>query len=186
MAPGHTAGEELANRLTHSVGLVYVFSLVTLYAASTLYHSVRRPRLKRVLRLLDHGAIFLLIAGTYTPISLIVLRGGLGWTLTGTAWTLAALGIFWKIRSLERRPILGPVFYLAMGWIAVLALPALLQALTGPQLAWLLAGGAAYSVGVIFYAWGQLPFNHAIWHLFVLAGSACHFLVLALRLSSSA
>ncbi len=126
----------------------------------------------------------MLIAGTYTPISLIVLRGGLGWTLTGMAWTLAAAGIAWKIRSVEHHPILGPVYYLAMGWIAVLALPALVQALTGPQLAWLLAGGAAYSVGIVFYAWKSLPFNHAIWHLFVLAGSACHFLVLALSLST--
>lgn len=205
MALRHTVSEEMANWLTHGVGLaasvvagpllvglairsgdplslvsvtVYVVSLVTLYTVSTLYHSVRRPSLKRVLRLFDHGAIFLLIAGTYTPVSLIVLRGGLGWTLTGIAWTMAALGIAWKIRSLEQRPILGPIYYLAMGWIAVLALPALVQALTGPQLAWLVAGGAAYSIGVIFYAWKQLPFNHAIWHLFVLTGSAAHFLAI--------
>lgn len=198
--------ERWANRLTHGFGLaasvvvapllvglavrsgdawslasiaVYAATLIALYAASTLYHSVRKPDLRRLLRRVDHGAIFLLIAGTYTPVSLIVLRDGLGWTLVGIVWAMAAVGIVWKIYYLERYPILGPAYYLAMGWLAVLALPALLDALTGPELAWLLAGGAAYTLGIAFYAWKRLPFNHAIWHLFVLGGSACHVVAIA-------
>ena len=207
----YSPGEELANQLTHGFGLaasvivapllvglavrsgdpwslasvsVYVASLVFLYLASTLYHTARDPDRKRLLRQIDHSAIFVLIAGSYTPISIIVLRGGLGWTLTGIIWALAAAGIAWKIRDLDRYRILGPAFYIGMGWLAVLAFPYLLEALTGAELAWLVAGGLAYTSGIVFYAWKRLPFNHAIWHLFVLAGSACHVVVLALRLSS--
>ena len=211
--PHHSPGEELANQLTHGFGLaasaviapllvglairsgepwsmasvaVYVVSLVFLYAASTLYHTARHPGRKRLLRQIDHSAIFILIAGSYTPISIIVLRGGLGWALTGVIWVLAAAGIAWKIRDLDRFRILGPAFYIAMGWLAVLALPFLLKALTGTELVWLVAGGMAYTSGIVFYAWKRLPFNHAIWHLFVLAGSACHVVLVALRLSSIA
>jgi hemolysin III len=160
---------------------VYAVTLVALYTASTLYHSVETPDLKRLFRLLDHSAIFLLIAGTYTPVAVIVLRDGLGWTLLGMAWLLAAVGIAWKICCLEKYPILGPVYYLAMGWLAVLAIEPLWHALSPMEIGWLLAGGAAYTGGIVFYAWKRLPYNHAIWHLFVLAGSICHYVAIASR-----
>ena len=203
-----TPREEAANRLTHGLGLVaslvggpllvglairsgdplgvasvavYALTLVALYTASTLYHSVEKPDLKRVFRLLDHSAIFLLIAGTYTPVAVLVLRDGLGWALLGAAWLLAGAGIAWKICCLEKFPVLGPVYYLAMGWLALVAVEPLLSALSTAELAWLLAGGVVYTSGVVFYAWKKLPFNHAVWHLFVLAGSACHYVAIALN-----
>jgi hemolysin III len=203
-----TPREEAANRLTHGLGLaaslvggpllvgrairsgdplgaasvaVYVLTLMALYTASTLYHSVEKPDLKRVFRLLDHSAIFLLIAGTYTPVAVLVLRDGLGWALLGAAWLLAGVGIAWKICCLEKFPVLGPVYYLAMGWLALVAVKPLLSALSTAETAWLLAGGVAYTSGVAFYAWKKLPFNHAVWHLFVLAGSACHYVAIALN-----
>lgn len=202
--------EERANRLTHGAGLilsliagpvlvalavrsgdptsvasvaVYVATLVALYTASTAYHSVTKPELKRLLRRLDHSAIFLLIAGTYTPVTMIVLEGGWGWALLGTAWALAAAGIAWKLCCLERFAILGPVYYLAMGWLAVVALKPLVAALSTAEMAWLAAGGLAYTGGVVFYAWKKLPYNHAVWHGFVLAGSACHFTAIALTVA---
>lgn len=205
--PDATSAEEVANWLTHGFGLaaslvagpllvgpairsgdplgaasvaVYALTLVAAYATSTLYHSVEEPDLKRFFRLLDHSAIFLLIAGTYTPITLIVLRGGWGWTLAGAVWALAAAGIAWKIRWMERFPILGPIYYLAMGWLGVVAIGPLAAALSGLELAWLAAGGLAYTGGIVFYAWKKLPFNHAVWHGFVMAGSACHYVAIAL------
>jgi len=208
-----TPAEEVANQLTHGAGLaisliagpllvgfavrsgdplsaasvaVYALTLVLLYAASTLYHSVEEPDLKRVFRLLDHSSIFLLIAGTYTPITMIVLRGGWGWTLLGVVWALAAAGIAWKVCCLERFPILGPVYYLAMGWLAVVALGPLTEAMSTAEIAWMAAGGAAYTGGIVFYAWKKLPFNHAVWHGFVLAGSACHFVMVSLSLGGAA
>jgi len=166
---------------------VYGASLVALYAASTLYHGADWMRRggrglredagpdRRTLRLLDHAAIFLLIAGTYTPVALVGLGGTWGWSLFLAAWGLAAVGIVAKVKYLGRFPVLGPVFYLFMGWIGVLALPPLQEALSSTALALLAAGGVAYTAGVIFYAWKRLPYGHAIWHLFVLAGSASHF-----------
>lgn len=210
MADESSPPEERANRWTHAVGLaaslvagpvlvglavrsgdptsiagvaVYALTLVALYAASTAYHSVRRPDLKRLLRRLDHSAIFLLIAGTYTPIALVVLGGGLGWTLLATAWGLGAVGIVWKICCLERFPVLGPAYYLAMGWMAVVALGPLVESLSTAEMAWLVAGGLAYTGGVVFYAWKRLPYNHAVWHLFVLAGSFCHFTTVAMAVA---
>ena len=199
--------EERANRLTHAAGLalslvggpllvglavrsgdptsvasvaVYAVTLVALYAASTAYHSVTAPELKRLFRRLDHSAIFLLIAGTYTPVTMVVLDGGWGWALLGTAWALAAAGIAWKLCCLERFAILGPVYYLAMGWLAVVAIGPLTAALSTAEMAWLAAGGLAYTGGIVFYAWKKLPYNHAVWHGFVLVGSACHFTAIAL------
>ena len=204
-----TPAEEVANRLTHGAGLVaslvaapllvgfavrsgdplgvasvavYGLTLILLYAASTIYHSVEEPDLKRLFRLLDHSSIFLLIAGTYTPITLLVLRDGWGWTLLAVVWTLAAIGIAWKVCCLERFPILGPVYYLAMGWLALIAIEPLIAAMSTAELAWMAAGGAAYTGGIVFYAWKALPFNHAVWHGFVLVGSACHFVMIALSL----
>ena len=198
----HTFAEEFANSVTHGLGLalslgglvvlvvlaairgtawhivtcsVYGATLVILYAASTLYHAVRTPRAKRVLRILDHAAIYLLIAGTYTPFTLVRLRGGLGWTLFGLVWGLALAGILFKIFHVERFPIASTLIYLSMGWLVLIAWKPVMAALPGGSLAWLLAGGLAYTAGVIIFAIERIPYNNAIWHLFVLAGSICHY-----------
>jgi len=198
----YTAGEELANRLTHGAGLVLALvgvavlvsvararggglpaaacavfgaSLVALYASSTLYHSVRAPRAKAVLRAIDHSAIFLLIAGTYTPFTLVTLRGPWGYTLFTVVWTLAVAGITLRI-ALRRRPTaLFLSLYLAMGWCVVVAARPLFAAVGPAGGALIVAGGLAYSLGVPFYVWRRLPYHHAVWHLFVLAGSAFHY-----------
>lgn len=194
--------EELANSVTHGIGLalsvagfvvlvvlailrggawhivscsVYGSTLVCLYAASTLYHSVRSRRVKRVLKVLDHSAIYLLIAGTYTPFSLVILRGGWGWTLFGLVWGLSVLGILFKVWFVDRFQIASATVYLAMGWLVVIALKPLLALVPSHGLLWLLAGGVLYTAGVGFFAWRKLPYSHAIWHVFVLAGSACHY-----------
>jgi hemolysin III len=197
-------GEEIANSTTHAVGavlavaglvvlalsairygtarsivgcVVFGAALVFLYSASTLYHSVGsgRGRAKAVLRVLDHSAIFLLIAGTYTPFTLVSLRGPWGWSLFGAVWGLALGGI--ALRLVLRRSPTGPfvALYLAMGWCVVVAAKPLLAALVPGGIALLAAGGVAYSAGIVFYAWRSLPYAHAIWHGFVLAGSALHF-----------
>jgi hemolysin III len=155
-------------------GAVFGASLVLLYTVSTLYHALRNPRAKRVFRILDHSAIYLLIAGTYTPFCLSTLRGGWGWSLFGVEWGLAALGMLFKAFATGRFPVLSTVVYLAMGWMAVVAGLPLYRALPARGLAWLLAGGACYSLGVVFYGWRRLAFHHAIWHMFVLGGSLCH------------
>jgi hemolysin III len=200
--PCYSRGEEWANRLTHGAGAllalvglvalarsaaahgtarqllacsVFGGSLVLLYTSSTLYHTIPHARARSLLRVLDHSAIFLLIAGTYTPFTLVSLRGAWGWSLFGVVWTLAALGIALRL-LLRRRPTgLFVGLYLAMGWCVVLAARPLAAALPPAGLALLAAGGLAYSVGVVFYLWQRLPYNHAIWHGFVLAGSAFHF-----------
>jgi len=148
---------------------------VLLYAASTLYHGVYHPRAKRVLQQLDHAAIFLLIAGSYTPFALVTLRGGWGWTLLALVWGLAVLGIALQLarRSKVSRPLV-PI-YLVMGWLAVIAIGPLVRSMHSEGLVLLFLGGIAYTLGVVFFAWRRLPYNHAVWHLFVLAGSACHF-----------
>jgi hemolysin III len=194
--------EELANSITHGLGLalsiagfvvlvalavmrggawlivscaVYGSTLVCLYTASTLYHSLRSGRAKRVFKILDHAAIYLLIAGTYTPFTLVNLRGGWGWTLFGIVWGLAVAGVVFKLWFVDHFQILSTVIYLAMGWLAVIAAkPLFLRVPTG-GLYWLLAGGVLYTIGIAFYACRKVPYNHAIWHVFVLAGSICHY-----------
>lgn len=200
---GQSAAEELVNALTHGVGLVlsvaalitmvalsvlygdswhigatsvYGASMVVLYAASTLYHWCSSPEWKTRLRSLDHAAIFLLIAGTYTPFTIFIIKGGLGWTLFGIAWGAAVLGSVLKYFYVDRYPMLSTFTYLGLGWLALLALDPLWYGLTGNGFFWLVAGGVAYTVGTIFYAWRTLPYHHSLWHCFVLAGSACHFL----------
>ena len=195
-------GEEWANAITHGVGLLFsvaalallvVFaslrgdawhvtasaifgaSLVLLYASSTLYHSARRIAVKRLLRTLDHSAIFLLIAGTYTPFLLVNLRGPWGWSLFGVVWTLAIAGIAAKFWFTGRFPVVSTLIYVAMGWLIIFALRPLLHSLAPGGLWFLLAGGACYTGGLVFYLWKRLPYHHAVWHLFVLGGSACHF-----------
>jgi hemolysin III len=196
------SSEELANSFTHGLGLtmsiagfvvlvvlaamrgsawrivscaVYGATLVLLYAASTLYHSLHSRRLRRILRVCDHSAIYLLIAGTYTPFLLVNLRGGWGWSLFGVIWGLAMAGILFKVWFVEHLVVWSTVVYLLMGWLAVLAIKPMLLAVPLSGILWLVAGGVMYSVGVVFFAWKRVPYNHAIWHGFVLAGSTCHY-----------
>jgi hemolysin III len=194
---------ELANGITHGIGFllsqaglvvlvtlaatrgsarhvvscsIYGATLVLLYLASTLYHFARRPRAKRVFRVMDHIAIYLLIAGTYTPFTLVTLEGRWGWTLFGVIWGLAVMGTLFKLLVAPGKwEFVSVAFYLAMGWAAIAALGPLRQNLSTAGLAWMFAGGAAYTLGVVFYAWESIRYHHAIWHLFVMLGSACHF-----------
>ncbi|APE30934.1 hemolysin III [Halomonas aestuarii] len=154
---------------------LYGTSLVLLYTASTVYHGVRHPRLKRLFQSLDHCAIYLLIAGTYTPFLLVNLRGPTGWTLLATVWSLALAGIACKLAWPHRFEVLRVALYLVMGWLVVLAGDALAASLSTTGLALLVAGGVTYTLGVAFYAISAIPFNHAIWHLFVMGGSTCHY-----------
>ncbi|BDU77730.1 PAQR family membrane homeostasis protein TrhA [Mesoterricola sediminis] len=192
---------ELANSLTHGIGaalgvaalvLMVVFAslrgtarhivgaaifgsaLVLLYTMSTLYHAFRGPRVKRVFKILDHNAIFVLIAGTYTPFCLASLRGGWGWSIFGVIWGLAVLGITFKSIFISRLGWLSTAVYLGMGWLVIIAARPLAASLSPGGLAWLLGGGVFYSAGVAFYAWKSLKYHHAVWHLFVLGGSLCH------------
>jgi len=194
--------EELANAVTHGSALaaslaglpllvwvaaakgdirqivacsVFATSLVILYGASTLYHALPTSRAKYILRVIDHVAIYLLIAGSYTPFTLGVLRGAWGWSLFGLIWAAAAVGILHKTVLGFRFPRLSILMYLGMGWLAVVAMGPLARALPPAGLAWLIAGGLCYTAGVVFYVRDHLPYRHALWHLFVVAGSGCHF-----------
>jgi hemolysin III len=154
---------------------VYGVSLILLYVASTLYHSSPFPRAKRVLRVLDHSAIYLLIAGTYTPFTLISLRGGWGWMLFGLVWSMAVLGITLKIAAIGRYRWLSMVLYLGMGWLVLIALEPLRLAVSQGGVTLLFLGGVSYTLGTPFYGWRRLPYHHAVWHAFVLAGSVLHY-----------
>ncbi len=157
-------------------GAVFGVALVLLYSASTLYHAIPAPAVKRVLRVIDHVAIYLLIAGTYTPFMLGALRGPTGWTFLVTIWALAAFGIVAKVALRFRYPRLSTALYVGMGWLIVLAVRPLMTHVSPMGLAWLLAGGLCYTGGVAFYITdARLKYGHAIWHGFVAAGSACHF-----------
>jgi hemolysin III len=199
--PRHSL-EEIANAITHGIGLllsiagfvvllvlaalrgtawhivacsIYGATLICLYAASTLYHAVISPRVKRALRIFDHSAIYLLISGTYTPFLLVSLRGPWGWSLFGVIWGLALAGVLFKFWFVERFAILSTAVYIAMGWLVVIAAKPVITHLSLTAIIWLLAGGLAYTGGVIFFAAKRIPYSHAIWHLFVLAGSICHY-----------
>jgi len=156
-------------------GVIFGTSALLLFTTSVLYHSVTSTRLKPRLRLLDHSAIFLLIAGTYTPFALGVLGGAWGWVLFSLVWGLAILGIAAKLALGFRFPLSSTVLYLAMGWIGVIAAHPLMESLSRSELAWIIAGGIAYTAGVPFYLWKSRRYTHAIWHLFVLCGVTCHF-----------
>jgi hemolysin III len=156
---------------------VFAGTLILLYTASTLYHGFRHPRTKHVLRVFDHSAIFLLIAGTYTPFVLVNLRGPWGWSLFGVTWGVAMLGIGFG-RKLQRRRIMAVVLYNLMGWVILVAIKPLMAAVAPMGLILLLVGGLAYTIGVGFYAWRRLPHHHAIWHVFVLIGSTAHYLAI--------
>jgi len=198
----YSIGEEIANAITHGIGAllsiaglavlvsfaalygdawhvvstsIFGATLVLLYAASTVYHSVWHHPTKRILQRLDHSAIFLLIAGTYTPFALVNMRGPWGWTLFGIIWSMALLGIALQLFPRRRNERLSLILYLGMGWMAVAAIKPFLAGVETGGLILLLIGGLFYSLGVIFYVWQQLKYHHAIWHGFVLAGSAFHF-----------
>ncbi|MFQ5549634.1 MAG: hemolysin III family protein [Gemmatimonadales bacterium] len=195
-------GEEIANSVSHGVGLlaalvaapilivaavrrggaagivgasVFAFTIGLLYLTSVLYHALPANRAKRVFQVLDHGAIFLLIAGTYTPFTLGVLRGAWGWTLFGLVWSVALAGVLLKSISGIRYPKFSLGLYLAMGWLILIAVKPLWVLMPAAGLLWLVAGGIAYTVGVVFFAAVRVRYSHFVWHLFVLAGTACHF-----------
>lgn len=155
---------------------IYGTTLIALFLASTVYHSMYASRHRNIFKLLDHCAIYLLIAGTYTPFLLVAMRTDTGWWLFGTIWALATAGIVKKLWFRNRFPKIALASYLAMGWLVVIAAPQMAEAIGPDGMAWLLAGGISYSVGAIFYAFERIPFNHAIWHVFVLGGGICHFL----------
>jgi hemolysin III len=163
------------------VGSVMVFavSLVLLYGASTLYHSVRDTRLKARLKVLDHASIYVLIAGTYTPFTLGPLRGAWGWSLFGVIWALAVAGVIFKLFYTGRFNRISTLLYVAMGWLVLVAVVPMKEQLTWITLAWLVAGGISYTVGTVFYLSKRIPYSHAIWHLFVLGGSTCHAISIA-------
>jgi hemolysin III len=201
-ASRYSLGEEIANSVSHGVGAllavtglvvltvlaalrgnawhivgcsVFGAALVLLYTTSTLYHGIQHPRAKAVLRVLDHSAIFILIAGTYTPFALVSLHGPWGWSLFGVIWGLAVLGIVLQMGVLGRGTAVSVLLYLGMGWVVVIAIKPLLDAVAPGGLTLLLIGGLAYTAGTVFYAWRRLPYHHAVWHGFVLLGSASHF-----------
>ena len=202
-------GEELANSVSHGVGFlaavatipilvigalndgaaavvgaaIFGATMALLYLTSTLYHAMAPNRAKRVFQILDHSAIYLLIAGTYTPFTLGVLRGGWGWSLFGVIWGLAVIGITLKSVRGICYPRLSTAVYLMMGWLVLIALKPLADNVPAWGLFWLAAGGVAYTAGVGFYAARRMRYAHFVWHLFVLAGSACHF-VAVLRYST--
>lgn len=198
----YTLGEEIANGITHGLGAalsiaglavlvalaavygtvwhivsfsIFGASLIILYTASTLYHSIQIPQARPVLRIIDHASIFLLIAGTYTPFLLTALRGPLGWWLLGIVWGIALLGIVFKVFFIGRWEVISTLAYVGMGWLCMVAFKQMLAVVPPAGVAWLVAGGIVYTVGVIFYALQRVPYSHTIWHLFVLGGSVCHF-----------
>lgn len=157
---------------------IYGTSLVLLYLASTLYHSFSNEKLKYIFKIFDHAAIYLLIAGTYTPFLLVLFRGVLGWTFFGVIWGLALIGVVFQIFFVKRFKILSTVCYILMGWLMLILIKPLVAALPASGLFWLIGGGLLYSVGSLFYLYRWFPYNHMVWHLFVLAGSAAHFITI--------
>jgi hemolysin III len=199
-------GDILANAITHGVGAafaltgavylivastrgdawvivscsIYGATLILVYLCSTLYHSLVRTRARHVFHVLDHSAIYLLIAGTYTPFTLVSMRGAVGWTLLGVVWALAIAGVVFKSLALGRFPAASATVYLLMGWCVVFALRPLLHAISWHGMMWLAAGGLAYTLGIVFFANDRLHFFHALWHVFVMAGSVAHYFAVLL------
>ena len=200
--PQYGIGEEIANSMTHGAGAilaviglitlilysgnyrdiwrvvgfsVFGASLFTLYLSSTLYHAFPNGRIKHFLRLMDHSAIFLLIAGTYTPVLLVAMRGPWGWTLLGLIWAMAFAGLIFELAFLGRFKKVSLAIYVGMGWLAVIAIKPMLTMLPDGLLVYIVIGGLLYTTGIVFYVSKRLPYHHAIWHVFVLAGSALHF-----------
>ena len=198
----YSTGEEIANSITHGIGIVlaiaalgiltvfagaygdvrhvvsvsiYGTTLVLLYTASTLYHSIQNSHAKGILQVLDHSAIYLLIAGTYTPFTLVSLRGPWGWWLFGVIWGFAVLGVVFQLSLLRRWRAVSLCLYIGMGWVVVVAIKPLIVSVATGGIVFLVLGGLAYTAGILFYCWEKLKYHHAIWHLFVLAGSILHF-----------
>ena len=206
----YTLGEEIVHSITHGIGAglsvagltllvvlavlfgnvdqivsfsIYGASLIILYMASTLYHSFQHPPVKRVFRVIDHACVFLLIAGTYTPFLLLGIRGAWRWTLLIIIWGLAILGVSLKILFPHRFHKLFVLMYILMGWLSVVMFKEMLANLPVGGVVWLAVGGVVYTVGVIFYALKKIPYMHAVWHVFVLGGSACHYFAVLLYLA---
>ena len=195
--------EEMTNIISHAIGLVlsivalllmlirasesgntlhivsaaiFGISLIALYAASTLYHSAKDPKVRNRLRVNDHATIYILIAGTYTPFTLITLNGWVGWTIFGVSWGMAVAGVVLKLFFTGKYNVLSTLMYVFMGWIIIFAVKPLINSLSSEGLFWLVAGGVAYTTGAVIYSIKKIKFNHAIFHLFVLLGSTCHFI----------
>lgn len=201
-----SVGEEIANSISHGVGLImalvatpflimhamqhadtalvvgaslFAATMVLLYLSSTLYHALPRGKAKRVFKIIEHSAIYLLIAGTYTPFTLGVLRGPWGWTLFGIIWGLAVIGVILKAFDKMHNPIISTSLYLLMGWLILIAVYPLYTRIPVSGLLWLVAGGLAYTIGVFFFATdSRLQYGHFIWHLFVMVGTACHYVAI--------
>jgi len=211
MANTHTypRREEVANAITHGIGAmlslaglvllivfsslkgtawhivsftIYGVSMLLLYVCSTLVHSFKEGKVKDLFEFFDHSSIYLFIAGTYTPLMLVAIRGPLGWSLFGVVWGIALLGVLFKAFFVKRFLFMSTIFYLIMGWLIVAAWGPLTAAVPQPGIVLLVVGGILYSLGTIFYVWRIFPYHHAIWHLFVLAGSITHFLAILLYL----
>ncbi|WP_407408356.1 hemolysin III family protein [Peribacillus sp.] len=203
----YTKKEEVFNAITHGIGvllsiaalvlliifsahqgsaslivisIIYGVSMLLLYVASTLVHSFPEGKLKDLFEIFDHSAIYIFIAGTYTPIMLLVIQGALGWTLLGVVWGVAVVGVIFKAFFVKKFLYLSTILYIAMGWMIVLAWGPLTNTMPAAGIQLLIAGGLLYTFGAIFYVWRGFPFHHAVWHLFVLAGSVAHFFVVLL------
>ncbi|MCP5455195.1 MAG: hemolysin III family protein [Thermotogae bacterium] len=197
-----TTGEEVANSIIHGFGMLFslaalvlmiIFSalegtawhvvstsifgvtLLLLYTSSTLYHALTNRKAKNLFEIFDHSSIYLLIAGTYTPFTLVTLRGPLGWTIFGIVWGMAVLGILFKIFFVKRFVFLSTLIYIIMGWMIIIGINPLMQNIDPNGIFWLVTGGILYTLGTVFYIWRKFRYHHAVWHLFVLAGSFCHF-----------
>jgi hemolysin III len=208
MHADYSLREQVANSIIHGVGLVasviagtvlvtltaqtggareiasvvvFVTTAVILFTASTLYHSIPHPRAQHPLKVFDHCAIFLLIAGTYTPFTLVGLRGGWGWSLFALVWTLATIGVVLKLFYTGRFKRVSTAVYVAMGWVVIVAIGPLVERVQADTLAWLVAGGVLYTLGTVFYLSRRIPYAHAIWHGFVLGGCICHFVAVYLQ-----
>jgi hemolysin III len=198
----YTLAEEIIHSITHGIGTglsnaglvilvvlavlngdvyqiigftIFGASLVLLYLASTLYHGFQQPRVKRIFKIFDHSAIYLLIAGSYTPFLLVAIRGTTGWILLVVVWLIALIGITMKVLFIDRFQVLSVFSYLLMGWLCVFAFQEMMANIPIGGIIWLAAGGILYTVGVIFYALQKIPYMHAVWHFFVLGGSLCHY-----------
>ena len=209
MATTHTFSkdEEIANAITHGIGIIlsiaalvllivfsslygtalhivsftiYGVTMLLLYFSSTMLHSLPKGKIKNLFEIFDHSAIYLYIAGSYTPLLFIVVQGTLGWTLFGIVWGLATVGIVFKVFFVKRFLFLSTIFYIAMGWLAIFAIKPMMENLPTAGIVFLVAGGLCYTLGTIFYVWRGFKFHHAVWHTFVLAGSTLHFFLILL------
>lgn len=205
----YTRGEEIANAVTHGIGTllavaalvllivfatrygdgwyitsytIYGISMFILYLGSTLYHSIISKNAKKILRIFDHAAIYLLIAGTYTPFTLTILRGKTGWWIFGVIWTLAIVGILMKVFWVGKYEGISTMVYIIMGWLIIFAIRKLFILIPTQGIILLVAGGIIYTIGAVLFMFDKIPYNHAVWHLFVIGGSACHFFCILLYL----